>query len=180
MVLQAKYSAAPVFLENTDEVSLWEVASLSTAVWVFGVPRNRGSMECLSVLCPEKCNSEEVCVHRKIAQRVLLVWLIIVSQRRKKKLTPWLYQQIIPIQQVWTYMFWVCKSSPFQTVMHDSCAPGFLAEDVKAPGSILSLRGVPYTLNFHLHNSVLISRLCSGRRLLFRESGEDLCEGLES
>lgn len=173
MVLKAKCSAAPVFLENTDEVFLREVASLSTAVWVFGVPRNRGSTRCLSVLCPEKCNSEDVCVHRKISWRVLLVWLIIVAQRRKKNEVLDYINRLFPFSSYKATCFEFANLILFRLwcMTH---AQGFFAKDVSDLGSVVSFRGLPSTLNFHLHGSALIPRLYSGRRLLFRAPGKAL------
>lgn len=57
---------------------------------------------------------------------------------------------------------------------------GLFDKDVRDPGSVVSLRGVPSTLNFHLHSSALISRLYYGRTQLFRAPGKGFCEGLEA
>lgn len=166
------------FLENTAEVFLWEVACISSAVWAFGVSRSRGSMGCLSVLHLEKCNSEEVCVHRKISRRVLLVWLIIVAQRRQRN------EVFDYINRLFPFSRYDATCFEFANLVLSDCdttrAQGFFAKDVRDPGSVVSLRGLPSTLNFHLHGSALMPGLYSGRRVLFRAPGEALCEDLKA
>lgn len=136
----------------------------------------KGSVGCLSVLHPEECNSEEVCVRRKISWRFLLMWLIIVIQRKKKKFSPWLCWQVVSIQQIFDDMLWVRGSAPFQTVMQNSCLGLFFLK-MWDPGSIVLLWGLLCALNFHLHSNSFLGYILAED--YFQGGTKRDCEGLE-
>lgn len=154
--------ANPVILE----VFLREFASLSAAVWVFGVPGNWRSVGFFFL-------------QRNVTKRMFVFtdklhgefFLCNQSQWNKKEKknhktnslitsTDRLHSAAMKLQSL------SLQIQFFQTVKHNLCSQTDFAMYLRVRLSCLSLRGFPLALNFHLFSSALIPRQYASSKTL--------------